>query len=62
VSDVADEIETQFVIERRVPDVGRSRFQQRVTIGGRPNNHIGREIAACAGLVVNDDLLTELLG
>jgi len=24
--------------------------------------HIGREIAACAGLVVNDDLLTELLG
>jgi hypothetical protein len=59
--DVADEIEAEIVVERRVPRVGRRDVKERVPIGARPDNHISSEIASRTRLIVDDDLLPKPL-
>src|ERR1700730_13480376 len=60
-SNVANQVEIERVVERCVPHVGRRRFEQRVTVGGRPHDHIGRQITARTWLIVDDDFLAEAL-
>src|SRR5262249_39261274 len=57
--DIADKIETEIVVERRVDCVRRSDFKERVTIGGRPNDHLGSNIARRTRPIVHDKLLAE---
>ena len=57
---IPDRIERHFV-HRRIDRVARSRKQQRVAIGGRAQRQLGTHVAACAGLVVDDYRLPELL-
>ena len=56
---VADEIEAQLWVERCVDCVRHSRTKERVAIGGRPDNHLGSNIAASSQTVLDDNLLAE---
>ena len=42
--DIADEIEVEFLIERRVGRVRRRSQQEGVAVGGRPHDRLGRDI------------------
>ena len=59
--DVADEIETEFFVECRIDCVYRTAQQERVTVSGGTNDRFGRQIAARAGPVLDDERLLELL-
>src|SRR6516225_3714734 len=54
-----DEIETEMVVERRIDCVRRSDLEERVAIGGRPNDHLGSNIAGRTRPIVDDKLLAE---
>src|SRR6516165_3503551 len=56
---VADEIETQIVVECRVPRIRRRSFQQGVTIGGRPRDNLRGEIATSARPILDHKRLAE---
>src|SRR5262245_16941167 len=43
--DIATKIETEIAVDRRIPCVRRAGFEQRVTVGRRPHDHLSREIA-----------------
>ena len=60
--DVADEVEVQLVVERRIDGVAGVDQQQRVAIGRRRDDRLGAEIAAGAALVLDDEGLAEPLG
>jgi len=59
--DVADEIEIELVVERRVDRVGRSDQEERVSVGGRAHYGLGADVAAAARPVLDDEWLAEPL-
>ena len=60
--DVPDEIEIEVVIERRVDGGGRVGPEQRIAVGRRAHDRIGRDVAGGARPVLDDELLAEPLG
>ena len=59
--DVADEIEIELVVERRVDRVRRRGQEERVAVGRRVHDGLGADIAAGARPVLDDELLAEPL-
>ena len=59
--DVADEVERQLLVERRVDAVRRIDQQHGVAVGRRREHGFDREVVAGAGLVLDDELLAGLL-
>ncbi len=57
--DVAEEIEAEPIVERRVDGVRRADHQQRVAVGRRVHDRFGGDVAAGAGAVLDDELLAE---
>src|SRR6516162_2217907 len=57
--DVADEIEIELVVERRVEHVGQGGHEQRVAVRRSMHDGFGRDVAACPGPVVDDERLAE---
>src|SRR5262245_26265527 len=55
--DVANEIETEFLVERRVDGVRRASHEQRVAVRRRLHHRLGANVAAGAGPVLDDELL-----
>ena len=60
--DVADEIEVEFVVERRVGRVGAPDHEQRVSVCGRAHDRLGTDVGTATGPVVDYELLAEPLG
>src|SRR6516164_5918906 len=60
--DVADEIEVELFVERRVDRVVPPDHEQRVAVGRRTYNRLGADIAAATRPVVDNKLLAEALG
>jgi hypothetical protein len=58
---VAEKIETEFVVERRVDGGRRPGGKQRIAVRGRTHDHLGRQVGAGAGPVLDDDGLAEML-
>src|SRR5262245_38411048 len=56
---VADEIEIELVVERRVEHVGQGDHEQRVAVRRCMHDGFGRDVAACPGPVVDDERLAE---
>src|SRR5215472_2968274 len=52
--DVADEIETELVIERGVDGVPTADYEQRVAVSGRAHDRLGADIAARAWSILDD--------
>ena len=59
--DVAEEIEIELVVERRVDGVGRCHQKQRVAIGRSAYDRLGGDIGAAARPAFHDDGLAEPL-
>ena len=59
--DVANEIEIEFVVKRRIDRVRRTDQEQRVAVRSRAHDRLGGDIAACARPVLDDELLAEPL-
>ena len=59
--DVADEIEIELVVERRVDRVGRTDQEERIAVRRRTHDRLGGDIAAGARPVLDDELLAEPL-
>ena len=49
--DVADEIEVEFVVERRVGRVGAPDHEQRVSVCGRAHDRLGTDVGTATGLL-----------
>src|SRR5215510_11813870 len=60
--DVADEIEIELVVERRIDRVGRSDQEERVAVCRRAHDRFGTNIAARARPVLDDEWLAQPLG
>jgi hypothetical protein len=58
---VANEIEVQVLIDRRVPRVRSGGFKQRIAIGFCPSHHFGGDIAAGSRAIFDDELLPKPL-
>src|SRR5439155_25857751 len=59
--DVADEIEIELVVERRVDRVRRSDEKKRVAVGRRAHDRLGGNVGASPRSTFDDEWLTELL-
>ncbi len=59
--DIADEIEIELLVERRIDGVWRTNQKQRVTVGGRMHDCFGGCIAAGARPVLDDERVAEPL-
>ena len=59
--DVADEIEIELVVERRVDRVRRQDQEQRIAVRRRAHDRLGADIAAGARPVLDDEWLAEPL-
>ena len=59
--DVADEIEVELFIERRVDCIRRADQEQRIAVRGRAHDRLGGDIAASARPVLDDERLAEPL-
>ena len=59
--DVADEIEIELVVERRVDRVVASDQKERIAVRRRAHDRLGGDIAAGARPVLDDELLAEPL-
>jgi hypothetical protein len=59
--DVADEIEIEFVVERRIDGVRRGRQKQRVAVRWCLHDRLGADIAAATRPVLNDEWLAQAL-
>src|SRR5260221_13296880 len=57
--DVANEIEIEIVVKRRIDRVWRTDQEQRVAVWRRTNDRLGGDIAACAWPGLNDEWLPE---
>ena len=57
--DVADEIETELVVERCVNRVHRSDKEERVAIRGSTHDRLGANVGAGARPVLDDERLAE---
>jgi hypothetical protein len=53
--DVTDEIEVEFVVERRIARVGGSDYEKRVAVRGRFCDRLGGDIAARTRPVLDDE-------
>ncbi len=60
--DIAAEIKLEILVEGGVPRVRRGSLEQGVAIGACPHHRFGREVAAGARAVLDDELLAEPLG
>src|SRR5262245_58477271 len=58
---VANEIEIELVVERRVSRVERTDREQRVAVGRGTHDRLGGDVAAGSRTVVDDERLTEPL-
>ena len=59
--DVANEIEIELVVERRVDRVRRIGQQERIAVRGRAHDRLGADVATGTRPVLDDELLTEPL-
>ena len=59
--DIADEIEIEFLVERRIDGVGRDDGQQRVAVGRGAHHRLGGNIAAGAGPAFHHKGLVQML-
>src|SRR5205807_1146468 len=59
--DVADEIETELVVERRVDRIRRLDHQERIAVGGRAHDSLGADIAGYAWPILDDEWLAHPL-
>src|SRR6516225_6603047 len=59
--DVAEEIEIELVVKRRVDCARRAEEAQGIAVGSRAHDCFGADIAAGAGTIFNDELLTQPL-
>src|SRR6516225_5189089 len=59
--DVADEIEIELVVERRIDCVESTDQEQRVAVGRGTHDRLGGDVAAGSRTVVDDERLTEPL-
>ena len=57
--DIPDEIIIEPVVKRCVNRMGQVDEQERVAVGGRMRDHLGANICAAAGPVLDDELLAE---
>ena len=57
--DVVDEVEAKLLVERRVDEICRRDQEQRVAVGRRVHDHLGRDVGAGARAVLDDELLAE---
>ena len=60
-SDVADEIEVELVVERRVDRVRRADQEERIAVRRRAHDRLGADIAAGTRAVFDDEWLAEPL-
>ena len=60
--EVAQHIEAQLIIKRRVDRVRYVQLNERVSVGGRAHDLLGGEIAGGSDPVLDDELLPEPLG
>src|SRR5690349_12853645 len=60
-SEIADDVEVQFVIERRVPCVGRGGEVKHVAVRGSFGDRLGRKSSAGSSAVLDEELLAEML-
>ena len=60
--DVAEEIEAELVVERRIDRVRRTDQQQRVAVGSRAHHGLGGNIGGSPGPVFDNELLAKPLG
>src|SRR5262245_47332795 len=58
---VADEIEIEFLVQRDVDCIRRSRQEERIAVRRRAHDRLGGDVAASACPVLNNELLTEPL-
>ena len=61
-SDVAQEVEIQILVKRRVDGARRERHQQRVTVGAGVRHGLGADVAGGARLVLHHKRLAEVIG
>jgi len=59
--DVTDEMEIQFVVERRVDRLCRNDHEQRVAVSGRAHDGLGGNVGPRAGTVLDDEWLADPL-
>ena len=59
--DVADEIEIELVVERRVDRVRRAGHEKRVSVRRRTHDRLGGDIGTSTRPVLDDELLAEPL-
>jgi hypothetical protein len=59
--DVANEIEIQFFVERRIDRIRRRADEERIAVRCRSDDGLGRDVVASSGAVLNDELLAEVL-
>jgi len=59
--DIADEVEGELVIERRIDGGVRTDHQERVAVRWRTHDRLGRDIGTGAGPVLDDEGLAEAL-
>src|SRR5215813_1833749 len=59
--DVADKIEVELFVERRIDRVCRSDQEERVAIRGRTHDRLSADIGASSRPILDDKLLTEPL-
>src|SRR5262249_21190735 len=58
---MADEIEIEFLVQRDVDCIRRSRQEERIAVRCRAHDRLGGDVAAGAWPVLNNELLTEPL-
>src|SRR5215472_5753057 len=58
---IADEIEIEFLVQRDVDCIRRSRQEERIAVRRRAHDRLGGDVAAGAWPVLNNELLTEPL-
>src|SRR6202040_3527970 len=59
--DIADEIEIELVVKRRITRVRCSNIEERITVRSRAHDRLGGDIAAGTRAIFNDELLTQPL-
>ncbi len=60
--DVANEVETELVVERGVDGIRRRDKEQRIAVRGRTHDGFGGDIGGCSGPIFDEELLAEPLG
>src|SRR6516164_6781060 len=58
---IADEIEIEFLVQRDIDCIRRSRQEERIAVRRRAHDRLGGDVAAGACPVLNNELLTEPL-